>query len=469
MLFSEKYPNMLKSAEDKLRKSAEENGLDFEEIRRDADAGLSYELEYYGIVSFGAHYLLKRTPFEPALIDYCGLSAAYGEKRGMSGDIDVLVLVLRDGRKLDVQLRDKADEAYVLRVLRAANPGILTGDSAKSAAPAAKPQAPAVPDPEPKLPAKRISAISRKFDRILALAKELSGMDRLWYYEAGAPLDQAEITAWCKENAAHLPEAYVTLLSRANGFCVDYASKSGYFSILAFQTSETANGLYSRTADDLRAREYKGYQHCRAGFGWLHGQMLYYNPYTGEMFLETERSHYQKIADFETEILDRVIQYLEVKVTRFARKDALLETNRNNPFRADYDQLLAYRGDDAALNSGIVLYEPLTGSEIADWEHAHSIRLPEDYKNWLLLSDGGRFANITIYGLEMLEPDDTINDPDSDAAYIILASLSGSSDCLVFDPETGELFVFTDDGEIGEGDFAYDIFEEGFAYLEEES
>ena len=50
--------------------------------------------------------------------------------------------------------------------------------------------------------------------------------------------------------------------------------------------------------------------------------------------------------------------------------------------------------------------------------------------------------------------------------YIIIASLSLSSDYLLLDPETSELVVVTDDGDLEEGDFVYDIFEQGFEYLE---
>lgn len=41
------------------------------------------------------------------------------------------------------------------------------------------------------------------------------------------------------------------------------------------------------------------------------------------------------------------------------------------------------------------------------------------------------------------------------------------SDCLVFDSETRTLFVLIDDGEIEDGDFVYNIFEDRFEYLED--
>ena len=194
---------------------------------------------------------------------------------------------------------------------------------------------------------------------------------------------------------------------------------------------------------------------------------IYYNPYTGETYLEKERSKYTPIEDFEKEVLDEAICYLEKMVMRFERKDQLLAENINNPMREMYDSVVELIEKEGEPNYSTIVYEPLTQNEIAHWEKEHNIILPQDYKDWLLLSNGLCFADKTIYGLEELDTDNTVIGPDDGKDYIMIASLSGYSDCLVFDPETSELLAIDDDGETEEGDFVYHIFEGGFEYLEE--
>ena len=70
MLLSEKYPEMLESVEKKLKDAAEKKGLDFEKIKKDTDAGINFEIETYGILSFGSKYALKITPMYPAVFSY---------------------------------------------------------------------------------------------------------------------------------------------------------------------------------------------------------------------------------------------------------------------------------------------------------------------------------------------------------------------------------------------------------------
>ena len=62
MFFSQKYPEIMASIEEKLQKQVEERGLDFETVRKDVEDGLKYELEFYGIAGFGSSYALMRTP-----------------------------------------------------------------------------------------------------------------------------------------------------------------------------------------------------------------------------------------------------------------------------------------------------------------------------------------------------------------------------------------------------------------------
>ena len=62
MFFSQKYPEIMASIEEKLQKQVEDKGLDFETVRKDVEDGLKYEIEFYGIAGFGSSYALMRTP-----------------------------------------------------------------------------------------------------------------------------------------------------------------------------------------------------------------------------------------------------------------------------------------------------------------------------------------------------------------------------------------------------------------------
>ena len=133
-----------------------------------------------------------------------------------------------------------------------------------------------------------------------------------------------------------------------------------------------------------------------------------------------------------------------------------------------YDKLLIYREEKDEDFSRIEIYEPLSREEIAAWEKEKHTGLPEAYKNWLQLSNGASFGNKFIYPLEQVDTQALAIGPDNEKGYVVIADLSGASDILVFDPETTELFVLDDDGDISDGDFEIDIFEDGFEYLEDE-
>jgi hypothetical protein len=488
MKFSEKYPEKIERAEEEIKKQVESLGLNYETIKKDTDRGFIYEADYFGIVRFGLDCVLRITPFEPAYIPYESVFWAYGEKRGFENDIDCIILMLTDGNEEVIELNDKEDEKTIFDIIKKSSPDTLIGYSEENndkfeaykkrmniediSYPdysdyfISEPKA--VPEPVPKLPEKCIESMREKFEYIISMSKKLAEMDNQWYYKTFEPLSEDSIRKWCKDNGAYLPEVLIMILTRTDSFCVDYASTTGYFHITSFSTEMTTEELFGRTREKMLARDYDYYKNCQVCFGWLHGQCLYYNPYTGEMFIEKERYQYTPIEDFEKEILDKVISWLEKKIVRFESKDALLSATIDNPLREQYEKLLEYRGDSGELNTSVVVYEPLSADEIAEWETSHGIQLPQEYKDWLLLSDGADFSFKHIYSLEDLDPDNPAIGPDDDKEYIIIANLSGFSDCLVFDPDTAELFVLTDDGEREEGDFVSDIFEDGFEYLEEE-
>ena len=480
MFFSEKYPEIMASIEEKLKTQVENRGLDFETVRKDVEDGLKYELEFYGIAGFGSRYALMRTP-GPLFFEYKDVFWACGrEATTLSGeDIAVVLVVFNNGEELIVKIRDHRDEKEILSRIGKANNKAMIGYTEKYQAlyeehkkslgiQEEPPKKTTAPDPEEKLPEERIASAMSKFQKIMDLSGRLKELDGKWYVKTNAPAVKEEIFKWTWENYAHMPEEYIHILTLTNGFCVDYNSEVGYFTLYSFSADSDVNSLYGRSLEDMKERKYSSYENCKPSFGWINHKMLHYNPYTAEMFIEKERYKYEKIENFEKEILDEVIRYLETKVKRFEQKEELLKAADTNPFKEMYDKLLIYREEKNEDFQRIEIYEPLSREEIAAWEKEKHTGLPEAYKNWLQLSNGASFGNKFIYPLEQVDTQALAIGPDAEKGYVVIADLSGCSDILVFDPETTELFVLDDDGDISDGDFETDIFEDGFDYLEDE-
>ena len=324
----------------------------------------------------------------------------------------------------------------------------------------------AVPDPVAKLPQERIESMQKKFEQIIELGQRLSELSKKWKLEIHEPVDVKELSKWCESNGVYLPDVYTMILACTNGFGISYDSID-YINIYHFDVSKTTNDLYQRTREEMLRREYDPYINCKPSLGWSNHQMLHYNPYTGELFIERERYKYDPVEDFEKEVLDVAIHYFETQERRLSQKDQTKDANKSNPMMKWYNKVLASK-DDPELNSDAVLFEPVPKKEITAWEKKNAIKLPKDYKNWLMLSNGLEFADKIVYKLEELDLENPVTGPEDGKEYIVIASLSGASDCLVFDPATKEVFELTDDGKMRTGDFVYHVIQEGFEYLEDE-
>ncbi len=472
MLLSEKYPEMLESVEKKLKEAAEKKGLDFEEIRKDTAAGINFEVESYGILSFGTKYALKRTPVEPAVIVY---SEIYWACKNPNDHMNRLVAVLLDGSQVGLLLEDKARPEDILKRISDANPDAMIGYSEEKhnkfkeymkTLKTEEPPKKVAPDPVTKLPQEKINSIQKKIEQIIDLGRKLSELSKKWKLEIHDPIDVEELAKWCESNGVYLPDVYTMILARTNGFGISYDSIH-YINIYHFDVNDTTKDMYQRTREEMLGREYDYYINCKPSLGWSNHQMLHYNPYTGELFIERERYKYDPVEDFEKEVLDVAIQYFETQERRLSQKDQTKDANKSNPMMKWYNKVLASL-DDPELNSDAVLFEPVPKKEIAAWEKKNDIKLPKDYKNWLMLSNGLEFADKIVYKLEELDLENPVTGPKDGKEYIVIASLSGASDCLVFYPTTKEVFKLTDDGEMRTGDFVYHVIQEGFEYLKDE-
>ena len=481
MKFSERFPDAFRAVEENLRKQAEDRGLDYDTIKAETESGIVFGSTYYGELRFGQKYALKMKPGESELIDYKDVFWAFGAKGGSQEEYDCIVIVFLDGHDTTILLNDKEDEQVILDLIHKASPEALIGRTEenrkkyktlteKTKKKEEPPKTPEVPAPVAKLPQSTVDSMHQKIEYMISLSKKLAETDQKCYVKYGEPADDdgmKAISEWCNENGVSLPEPYLILLSHANGFLVDFnAAKVGYFNFKGFDTKKSPEEIYGRTKEELLARKYESYINCKVHFGALAYVGFHYNPYTGEMFFEKTggfgwEEKFIPIKDFEKEVLDKVIEYLE----KNERKGKVLKDAAKNPMKKYYDRLLAYM--EERDDPDMAVYAPLTKKEITAWEKSHEIQLPRDYKNWLMLSDGGEFADKSICKLEELDPENPATDPVSGKGYITIANLSGFSDCLVFDPKTKEMFILTDDGKCRAGDFVFHVFQEGFKELDE--
>lgn len=285
----------------------------------------------------------------------------------------------------------------------------------------------------------------------------------MWYYKTNEPLSCDDIKKWRKTCGIKLPEEYIACLTVTNGFTVDYCSTVGYFHIEPFHPERPVERCFS----DSQLSSYKRKVPFKAAFGWINHHCLYYDAFSGELFMEHERYHFTPIKDFAAEVLDPVIEHLETKLKNEAVYQKLLEKSKDNPLRPMYDELLGFAGDGELPRMNILLDPPAAEEEIIKWEEANGMRLPEEYRNWLMISNGSYFENKFILSLDQLRKGYKL-DPIDGVEYVIIVGLTGSFDYLVFNSQTGEYAVFTEDYELEEAaGFEEEVFEDAFEYLEE--
>ena len=471
-MFLEKFLKMQDdSVENELRKQAEKKGLDYEMVRNDAELGV-----YLGVAAFGSYFGLIRSKERPLLIDYDDLFWIY--KDNDDDKHTNLIFYFTDGEgfliRSSVQNADR-----IIDQIKKSDSSVLIGDTVENnryfnrytdELPEVKKNFRFInkrDDYLNKLGENAAKSLEVKIRKIFELSAKLQDLDKWWYCNISEPADCNSFRQWCVENGIVFPEALMKFISLANGFCVDYSSTVGYFNIYNFGTDVTTDSWFSRSKEAMFKRDYDSIRNCLPSLGWINHQMLHFNPYTGQMYIERERYKYTLIKDFEKEIIDPLISYLEKQCVLFSRKNQLLDENKNNPFRECYDRLMKIAGDDDLPKENILLPPPATESEIVSWEEEHNICLPEEYRNWVKLSNGGTFANKFILSLDNIGTPDEIVTID-EVEYMILAGLTGCFDYLVFAPSDGNYYFLSEEFEIDESaGFENEIFADAFEWLEE--
>ena len=311
---------------------------------------------------------------------------------------------------------------------------------------------------------KNTTLILEKFMRIIELSKEIQAKARWWYCETHEPLEYRDVKNWCKTYGIALPEEYIACLTITNGFTVDYCSTTGYFHIEPFHPERPLERSFSGS----QLSSYKSRVPFKDAFGWLNHHCFYYDAFSGELFLEHERYHFTPIKDFAAEILDPVIKHLETELKNQPVYQKRLAESLNNPMRPLYDDLMKYVGDGALPARNIELAPPAAEEDIIKWENENGFMLPDEYRSWLMLSNGSFFGNKFILSLDQLQKAYKI-DPIDGVEYVIICGLTGCFDYLMFNTETGEYAILTEDFEVEEAaGFEDDVFLDAFEYFDDE-
>lgn len=305
-----------------------------------------------------------------------------------------------------------------------------------------------------------MSRLTETFLRIIELSKTLVEKADWWYCKCNEPVSLQEIDNHCSEKNVDIPDCIKELFSVSNGFTVDFCSTVGYFHMYPFVNC-SPEGTGS-----------SAYIPKQKTVGWVNHQCLYVDMKTGELTIEHERYHYTPVKDFCSEILEPVEDFLKKQLELSERKAELLENQRNNPFREYYDKLVSFNKD----KTNVTIYPPVTEDEISAYEQKYSIKLPEDYRNWILLSNGTSFNGFNVTKLENISYflDKTYEYENEN--YIYLVSLTGCCDYLMGGLKSGRAMVLTEEYEWEDGEEmfeeylkdAIEWYEEDILYGEEE-
>ena len=302
-----------------------------------------------------------------------------------------------------------------------------------------------------------MSRIKELLSEIISFSEELNKNAEWWFYEVNPPVLPEEISSHEQENNIVLPDAFRECLMVTNGFMVDFCNKTGYFNLFCLENTGCA--VVDGKRYDI------GKQQC---IGWTNGDWcLYYDPENGDFFVERERYKYDLIKDFCGEILVPVRDYLKNEIKRASHKYELLEKQKDNPYLEFYDTLVSYNKNGKCPAQ---LKPPASEQEISDFEKKYNIKLPEDYRSWLLLSNGTFFDGLFIQSLDETASLLSETVEYEGEHYIYLASLTGCCDFLMCSIETGRPMVLTEDYEWEDGEDALDQYlDERIDFYEEKN
>lgn len=107
-----------------------------------------------------------------------------------------------------------------------------------------------------------------------------------------------------------------------------------------------------------------------------------------------------------------------------------------------------------------------TEEKIVEFEEENKVKLPENFKEWLLFSDGGEFflpAGIQLYGIENKPVIDVENNDRPNDNYIVIGALA-SGDPLLCEKAGEKIAIYNLEGGRIEDD---EVFPDFFAFLSE--
>lgn len=112
-------------------------------------------------------------------------------------------------------------------------------------------------------------------------------------------------------------------------------------------------------------------------------------------------------------------------------------------------------------NQGKMFFlEATTKEKIDSFEKDKSVKLPEQYKEWLLYSDGGELflpAGIQLYGIEHKPVINVDDNSKPDNSYIVIGALA-SGDPVLCSKDNDKISIYNQEAGVIEDDEVYDNF-----------
>lgn len=122
------------------------------------------------------------------------------------------------------------------------------------------------------------------------------------------------------------------------------------------------------------------------------------------------------------------------------------------------DETLKNIIEDISKKGDMFFLDPATKKQIDLFEEKNNIVLPKQYKEFLLISDGGELflpAGIQFYGVSH-KPIIDVNDMDRPSdKYVVIGALS-NGDPILFEKDTEEIMIYNHDSGVIEDDERYE-------------
>lgn len=297
---------------------------------------------------------------------------------------------------------------------------------------------------------RQTNEIVELFEQICRTAQQLSDNDPQWSFKQSPPLTPKKIRDFEYETGIVLPREYKVCLQYAGEFWMTHYYLRFYDLDMIIRLKEYADIKKENTI----------------GFGCIDIKSLQFDHRTGQLYMNYTNVHDSKLEPLNfREVLSETLEYLQNKLKRLLDGKRLLQNQLDNEFRDLYDRLCALNTYDQTY---FYHAPPVTEEEICEWEKKHSIHLPDDYREWLKLTNGSSGGSTELYSLDAITEWFEYSYDEDVRKLIVFGSIIGDGTDLVFDSENGDIIVADHGGEEFYEDDLCSIIEEMITFLDEQ-